>query len=164
MMIPGGAYLRPVNFIITSLVVRPLSPLSPSALIHLLQFVFVSNQTAQATGLLTEWICLKPASLPKPNTSRPTATASGGPEYVPLASVPTEGMVEDDKVEEQTVEEEEVQKPTVWDRIKEATGKDLRVRFLFIIAGLWVVNHVCTSYPLLSLLDDELTGLGKQIR
>ncbi|GAA5831482.1 hypothetical protein JCM3766R1_001771 [Sporobolomyces carnicolor] len=153
MMIPGGPWLRPLNFVITSLV-----------------FVFVSNQVAIATGVLTSWICY----VPKPTSARlPTSTSSaipaipssatlassgahtagggpGGAEYVALST-----MSDDDKSirtngggsprsggfdKDRGGDGEGSAASKVADWLK----RDLRFRFVAILFGLWVLNVI---YP-----------------
>lgn len=61
LVIPRTAW-RPVNFVLSTVM-----------------FVYVSDQMARATTTITSWICsgtAKPSSLPLPNTSSGTATAS----------------------------------------------------------------------------------------
>ncbi|GAA6061542.1 hypothetical protein JCM10212_002749 [Sporobolomyces blumeae] len=155
MMIPGGPWLRPINFAITSLV-----------------FVFVSNQVAIATGVLTSWICY----VPKPNAARPTGgssaipsipssatlassgahTAGGGPggaEYVALSSIG-----DDDKPGRSSPNGHGHGNGSgsfslssgsggtfgrdagLGGRVGEWLKQDLRVRFLAILVGLWALN------------------------
>ncbi|GAA5822413.1 hypothetical protein JCM5353_000498 [Sporobolomyces roseus] len=144
MMIPGGPWLRPLNFIITSLV-----------------FVFVSNQVAIATGVLTSWICYVPKSttsrLPTANSSAipsiPSSatlassgahTAGGGPgaaEYVALST-----MSDDDNPSPRTngMGNDRERNRGTSSKVVDWLKRDLRFRFVVILFGLWAVN---TVYP-----------------
>lgn len=147
MMIPGGPWLRPLNFIITSLVVsRPISRFSSTLGLTFRrpQFVYVSNQVAGATGKLTTWICAGGASLPKTNVPTrgaavaPPATGGSGAttgEYVALSTV-GDGV------------SDEKSAPTAPPQTAFAKGvdfikKDLRIRFLAIFVGLVTLNWIC---------------------
>lgn len=166
MMIPGGPWLRPLNFVITSLVVsfrcslaRRLSlARTLNSLLSVsgtLQFVYVSNQVAGATGSLTEWICNKGAALPRSNP--PTRGAAVAPpptggtgattgEYVALSTVGADGGVE-----EKSAPLPQQQQQSAMGRGMEFVKKDLRVKFLAIMVGLWVLNEVCECSGCLSL-------------
>ena len=126
MMIPGGAWMRQVNFIVVSAV-----------------FLYVSEQVAKATGLLTAWIC----QVPKSSASKPSAAAAGGgggAAYVPLSS--TTGS---------TVEEKEgaistgpsSASPSLLAKVGAFARTDLRLRFAIIFIALVVLNLVYPSDP-----------------
>ncbi|BGP21038.1 hypothetical protein JCM10213_002927 [Rhodosporidiobolus nylandii] len=148
MMIPGGAWLRPLNFVITSLV-----------------FVFISNQVALATGALTSLICYVPKA--SPSSRLPTAIPS-----LPPSATPAGGTGTGEYVALSTLSSDE--RPTAAGGALPAHGRtsslsqglngigaagerggvgakvvrvletDLRVRFAAIFVGLWVLNLV---YP-----------------
>ncbi|GAA5929765.1 uncharacterized protein JCM15063_004242 [Sporobolomyces koalae] len=150
MMIPGGPWLRPINFIITSLV-----------------FVFVSNQVAIATGVVTSWICYVPKAtssrLPTANASAIPAipssatlassgahTAGGGPgaaEYVALSTIN-----EDDKPVRSNgdlargshVDWDKEKGGGTMAKVADWIKRDLRIRFVAIFVGLWGLNMI---YP-----------------
>ncbi|KAM0747163.1 Cas1p-domain-containing protein [Meredithblackwellia eburnea MCA 4105] len=132
MMIPGGAWLRPLNFAITSIV-----------------FVFVSDQTAKATGSLTEWIC----AVPKPNTARPPpASGGGGGEYVALSTTgdgPGEAGEKPDTAAMMGGGGGGSRggfggAEGLWNKVAGWAERDLRIRFAFFFVGLWVLNEI---YP-----------------
>lgn len=121
MMIPGGAWMRPINFLVTSVV-----------------FVFVSNQTASATGSLTEWICNKGAGrLPHSAPAPPAA------EYVPLATT-GEGASDGPALDEKAMPPIPIEPAGILAKLGSWAKKDLRVKFVMIFCGLWVLNEV---YP-----------------
>ncbi|GAA5890054.1 hypothetical protein JCM5296_004755 [Sporobolomyces johnsonii] len=146
MMIPGGPWLRPLNFAVTSII-----------------FVFVSNQVAIATGVLTAWIC----HVPKPASRLPTSTSSaipaipssatlassgahtagGGPEYVALSTMGDDGQAgprdKDDEPFAARVDERR-ESGGVMGKVGAWLKRDLRVRFAAILVGLWALNAV---YP-----------------
>ncbi|GAA5913451.1 uncharacterized protein JCM6883_004392 [Sporobolomyces salmoneus] len=148
MMIPGGPWLRPLNFVITSLV-----------------FVFVSNQVAIATGVLTSWICY----VPKPTSSRlPTTTSSaipsipssatlassgahtagggpGGAEYVALSTISDDDRTSrTNGASPRGIEKDREGGGSTTSKIGDWLKRDLRFRFVVILFGLWVLNVV---YP-----------------
>ncbi|KAK4047792.1 hypothetical protein OIV83_005134 [Microbotryomycetes sp. JL201] len=130
MMIPGGPWLRPLNFAVTSIV-----------------FVYISNQVAAATGVLTEWVCNRGAQLPTTATAvgrtAQAAPAAGGTgaqtgDYV---AVPT-GVDEIEKTEQP------VSPRNAHDGVQRALvliKTDLRCKFTVIIAGLTLLNWIYPS-------------------
>ncbi|SCV67287.1 BQ2448_5933 [Microbotryum intermedium] len=134
MMIPGGPFLRPINFIVTSTV-----------------FVYISNQVATATGSLTSWICATAANagrLPtvNPNAGVPlTARAPAGArsEYVVLATV-GESLGEVDGKDPPTLAPPPAPE-TLVNKFANYVKTDLKIRFLTMIIGLWILNELYPS-------------------
>ncbi|GAA6042735.1 hypothetical protein JCM8097_005556 [Rhodosporidiobolus ruineniae] len=145
MMIPGGAWLRPINFIITSIV-----------------FVFVSNQVAIATGALTSLICYVPKNPPASSrlpssgrdipalpSSATAASSGGGGEYVALSTM-GDGAAADKPGHARNTSLNEglagidSRRGGVLDKVGRVLATDLRVRFAGIFVGLWLLNLV---YP-----------------
>ncbi len=115
------------------------------------QFVFVSHQTALATGALTSWLCAA-AKKPAAGAARapPAASGSGapaGPEYVALSTTNAEGGAEVGQ-DEKVIQGAPAPAPsqTVVSKVLQFAAKDLRVRMAFIVVGLWVVNEICESW------------------
>ncbi|GAA5913896.1 hypothetical protein JCM8208_004991 [Rhodotorula glutinis] len=151
MMIPGGAWMRPLNFVVTSLV-----------------FVYVSNQVAIATGVLTAMICHVPkqaspsaaAASRLPSSSRDAipadpssaTVASGHPaagEYVALSTVGGGGAGDGADKERESAGDalaalDAQGRGGALEKVGKVLATDLRVRFAAIFAGLWVLNVV---YP-----------------
>ncbi|BGP52441.1 hypothetical protein JCM10450v2_008419 [Rhodotorula kratochvilovae] len=143
MMIPGGAWLRPLNFIITSLV-----------------FVYVSNQVAIATGVLTAMICYVPkpsssSSARLPSSSRDAipavpssaTVASGHPasgEYVALSTLGDGADAHKESAGEALAALDAQGRGGALEKVGRVLATDLRVRFAAIFVGLWVLNLV---YP-----------------
>ncbi|GJN94627.1 hypothetical protein Rhopal_007710-T1 [Rhodotorula paludigena] len=151
MMIPGGAWLRPINFIITSLI-----------------FVFVSNQVAIATGVLTAMICYVPKPPSSSGARLPTASRDAIPSVPPSATVASSHPASGEYVALSTVgdgpSENGQSHPNgaaadglasldaahargengALHKVARVLATDLRVRFVAIFAGLWVLNVV---YP-----------------
>lgn len=114
--------------------------------------MFVSHQTALATGTLTSWLCAT-AKKPSPATGArgpPAAGGSGpGPEYVALSTTNSEGGAEVGQ-DEKTIPSAPAPAPappnqTVVAKVLQFAAKDLRVRMAFIVVALWVVNEICKS-------------------
>ncbi|GAA5991803.1 hypothetical protein JCM11641_001762 [Rhodosporidiobolus odoratus] len=155
MMIPGGMWLRPLNFVVTSLV-----------------FVFVSNQVALVTGALTSLICYIPKSAPSSRLPTavlsipPSATPAGGTgtgEYIALSTVadherptaaggslPNSNATSGGGHGRSTSLSQGLEgigrsgRAGAGARVVEVLKTDLRVRFLVIWVGLWGLNKV---YP-----------------
>ncbi|GAA5831621.1 hypothetical protein JCM11251_000772 [Rhodosporidiobolus azoricus] len=153
MMIPGGPWLRPLNFIITSLV-----------------FVFVSNQVAIATGALTSLICYVPKSPPAgsrlPTSGRDipaipssatvaSSSAGNGGEYVALSNLdgsegakPGQGAGGHGRnpslAEGLAGISASGRSGGLGEKMAKVLATDLRVRFVAIFLGLWGLNMV---YP-----------------
>jgi hypothetical protein len=134
----------------------------------LAQFVYISNQVAIATGVLTAMICYvpKPASggvaarLPSstreaipaiPSSATVASSHPGSGEYVALST-----LADGDKPANGA--------PGMGDglaaldtgggiasKVGRVVATDLRIRFAAILAGLWVLNVVCASARLLFL-------------
>lgn len=124
--------------------------------------MFVSNQVAIATGVLTSWICYVPKStnsrLPTANSSAipsiPSSatlassgahTAGGGPgaaEYVALST-----MSDDDNPSPRTngMGNDRERNRGTSSKVVDWLKRDLRFRFVVILFGLWAVNTVCES-------------------
>ena len=111
------------------------------------QFVWVSNQVAGATGKLTEWICARPAALPRSNPPprgsavAPPPTGGSGAitgEYVALSTV-GDGV----NNEKTGAPRAPTPPPTGLAKGLSFLKNDLRLRFAAIVVGLWVLNEIC---------------------
>ena len=144
MMIPFTRW-RILNFVVSSLI-----------------FVFISNQVAQATGKLTDWLCNKPppsaTKLPTnrgaPSTSNGSAsqpaastTTANGAEYVALSTSAkppedTEKAALEQEMAEMTLGEN--RRRQIPARIASIVWQDLRLKTLAVLVSLWALNWV---YP-----------------
>lgn len=139
------------------------------------QFVYVSNQVAIATGVLTAMVCYVPKPSPAaaaasrlPSSSRDTAAlgmgipadppsasaASAHPaagEYVALSTLGG-GAGDADKERESAGEAlaalDAQGRGGALHKVGKVLATDLRVRFAAIFVGLWVLNVVCASLSL----------------
>ncbi|BGP11949.1 hypothetical protein JCM10049v2_007869 [Rhodotorula toruloides] len=137
MMIPGGAWLRPVNFVVTSLV-----------------FVFISNQVAIATGVLTSMICYVPKPAPGSSARLPSSTREAIPSLPSSATIASSHPGSGEYVALSTMADGDkgmgdglagLDARDGWaSKVGRVVVTDLRVRFAAILAGLWVLNVV---YP-----------------
>ncbi|GAA6009960.1 hypothetical protein JCM10207_002174 [Rhodosporidiobolus poonsookiae] len=149
MMIPGGPWLRPLNFFITSLV-----------------FVYVSNQVAIATGALTSLICYVPKAptsrlptsgrdipaIPASATLASSGAANGGAEYVALSTLGDGDKPPPSSTHGRTGSlsqglagiDARGRNGGALDKVVGVLKTDLRIRFVAIFLGLWGLNLV---YP-----------------
>lgn len=118
------------------------------------QFVYISNQVAIATGILTAMICYvpKPASGP---ARLPTASRDAIPAEPASASAASGHPASAEYVALSTVPDSEKDPDSLGDGLARARGDgvlvkvgrflatDLRIRFAAIFAGLWALNLIC---------------------
>lgn len=149
----GRRLIRPINFIVTSIV-----------------FVFVSNHIAIATGALTSLICYVPKAppagarlptsgrdipaIPASATLASSGAAGGGGEYIALSTNPSGGAADGaDKPGGHARTSSLAQglagidsrgRGGVGAKVAQVLATDLRVRFAVIFVGLWALNLV---YP-----------------
>ncbi|KAK4047271.1 hypothetical protein OIO90_006232 [Microbotryomycetes sp. JL221] len=137
MMIPGGPWLRPINFAVTSVV-----------------FVYVSNQVATATGVLTEWICNKGGRLPVATTAvgrtaqaQPLAGGTGAQtgDYVAVPTSTDGASATSEKGEVSGLPgASSLSSRGIAGRALELVKTDLRCKFGAILLGLTLLNWI---YP-----------------
>lgn len=123
-----------------------------------MQFVYISNQVAIATGVLTSMICYVPkkqAGAPRlPSASREAipadpssaSAASSHPasgDYVALSTL-ADGEKEPDSISNGLARS---RGDGFWVKAGRFLATDLRVRFAAIFVGLWALNLVCESLP-----------------
>ena len=122
------------------------------------QFVYVSNQVAIATGVLTAMICYVPK--PAPGSARlPTAGREAIPADPASASAASAHPASGEYVALSAVADGEKDLDSLADGLARSRGDglavkvgrflatDLRIRFAAIFAGLWALNLVCAYCP-----------------
>lgn len=119
--------------------------------------MFVSHQTALATGSLTSWLCAtakKTLPTTAPARAPAASTVVGGAEYVALTTTNAEGGSEASQ-DEKTIPSAPAPalNQTVVSKVLQFAARDLRVRVGFFVVGLWILNEICEGLPWISLLS-----------
>lgn len=149
--------------------------------LHLPQFVFVSNQVAIATGVLTAMICYVPKPPSSSGARLPTASRDAIPSVPPSATVASSHPASGEYVALSTVgdgpSENGQSHPGgaaadglasldaahargengALHKVARVLATDLRIRFVAIFAGLWVLNVVCAYLLSLSSRMESLS-------